>query len=517
MSSQQMTTACFAETTGGDVMGFRYDGVDHYLGIQYGSAERFQPATAFRWQGLRYCMVQGEVAPQSTPSAEKNPFDAMNYSHAAVENEKLCLQLNVWTPKTDSGNRPVLVWLHGGGFFSGSSVEYTFYEGKNLAGSGDVVFVSINHRLNCLGYLDLSAYGDQYKYTGNLGMTDLILALEWVRDNINAFGGNPGNVTIMGQSGGGSKVTTLMGMPSARNLFHRAAAFSGGSDLVMRTTKQARAETETVVKNLGLNGQSDENIIQHLTRMPYADLENAGRQAKIFYGPVVDGDIYPDGTYALSKDISFLCGNVLGEFSTNFGNIVFCSSQQAYEAGIIANMTKEQVITAYEEKYGDYADDIMTAFQKAYPDHPLAEGLFVNNRSGYFSGRRLAETMVGFGGTAYNYVAAYSYPMFGGIVAIHTAGDIPLWFNNTEHIKAWIAGDEKTAIQVSEIMSKTLLQFARTGNPALPELAWEAYNTDNEACMVFDRKSMVRHKHDRKLGELIGQAVPEVRFVPPGR
>ena len=219
-AAKEATSLCFAETTGGKVMGYQYDGVDTYFGIQYGTAKRFEMPQPYVWNGLRYCMVYGESAPQSVPTSTKNSFDAMNYSHVKSENEQLCLQLNVWSERTKKNtSRPVIVWLHGGGFSSGSSGEYTFYEGGNLAKDGDVVFVSVNHRLNSLGYLDLSAYDDKYKYSGNAGMADIVLALQWVQDNIGNFGGDPDNVTIIGQSGGGSKVTTLMGMPAASGLF----------------------------------------------------------------------------------------------------------------------------------------------------------------------------------------------------------------------------------------------------------------------------------------------------------
>ena len=230
-----------AETTGGKVMGFNYAGVNYFYGIPYASAERFEMPQAVTWEGVRACLMHGEVAPQN--KVVMNRFDAMNYSAEMVENENSCLVLNIMTPNLDPEVKNPLSFDPWRGFDTGASNEYVFYNGANLARSGDVVFVSVNHRLNVLGYLDLSAYGEEYRYSGNLGMLDLIFALQWVQDNIEQFGGDPNNVTIVGQSGGGSKVTTLMGMPVARGLFHKAVIQSGGSK-VTRTTEQAQAETE---------------------------------------------------------------------------------------------------------------------------------------------------------------------------------------------------------------------------------------------------------------------------------
>ena len=502
----EMTEACFASTTGGDVMGYKYDGVEYYLGIQYGTAERFKAAQPFTWDGLRTTMVFGEVAPQLTYKSTKNNFDFMNYTYRMYENEEKCLQLNVWTQGSETSGKPVIVWLHGGGWSTGASNESLFYEGANLARKDDVVFVSINHRLNSLGYLDLSAYGEDYRYSGNIGISDMVLALEWVQQNASEFGGDAGNVTIIGQSGGGSKVTTLMGIPAAEGLFQKAVAQSGGSAQVTRDTAQAQAETAAVVDILGLSDLSDAEIVEALTTMHYDDLTLACEKAKVEYGPVVDGDYYPDGTYAMSADIPFMCGNVYGEFSTNMSSIVFCAGEDYYWSKKLDGLTDEQIKAEYTRKYGDYADEIMTAYQEAYPSHSLADGLYINNRLGGFSAIPLADAMDSYGGTVYNYVAAYDYPMFGGITPIHTASDVPFWFYNVQYMPAWIASDDATAWKLGEEMSTALVNFARTGNPSQDNLEWENYTTDNGACMIWDVTSEVRYHHDQKLMELITKA-----------
>ena len=294
-------TGVFVTTTGGEVMGYRFDGVDTYYDIPYGTAERFQPATAATWDGLWCANVMGEVAPQGKHT--RDLFNSFPYNLVQPESEELCLNLNVWTQATGGeATRPVIVWFHGGGFTSGSSTQFNFYLGESLAKAYDVVFVSVNHRLNALGYLDVSAYGDAYQYSGNVGQLDLQLSLQWVQENIAAFGGDPSNVTIIGQSGGGTKVTTLMSTPSAKGLFHKAVVLSGGSVQLTRDTAAAQADTAALVEYLGLDG-SDEEIMDTLVNMPYEDLLAACNAVGVEFGPVVDGDYIPTGSYEISADM----------------------------------------------------------------------------------------------------------------------------------------------------------------------------------------------------------------------
>jgi len=496
------TTPVVVETKSGKVMGYNFNGVNHFYGIPYATAERFEmPQPVEPWEGIRPCLMHGEVAPQG--KTKMNVFDAMNYSDEMVENENSCLVLNVMTPDlSPDAKKPVIFWIHGGGFDSGASNEYVFYDGSNLARFGNIVFVSINHRLNVLGFLDLSAYGDQYKYSGNLGMADIVAALEWVRDNIEQFGGDPNNVTIEGQSGGGSKVTTLMGMPAAKGLFHKAVVQSGGTVKVTRTTEQARAETEKLIKILGIT----ENVVETLKALPYDELYEAYKKAGIRSGPVVDGDYYPDGTFAMSSDIPLMVGTVLSEFTTNLGGFLlgYPSSEEALRQASILGLTDDEIEQKYKEKFGDKAEAVMEAFKKAYPDHNLAEGLYINNRKyGFVSSERLAVAMENYGGTVYQYVQAYGYPFFGGISPVHTASCVPFFLHNLDMIPAWIAGDEETAYRVSDQMAGALVQFAYTGNPSQDDLEWENFTSENGAVMVFDRVSGVRYHHDDELMELL--------------
>jgi para-nitrobenzyl esterase len=223
-----------ADTQYGKVRGYVLRGIHYYLGLPYGAdtsgANRFMPPQKPKsWTGVRPALWWGNSAPQNMDNRYANAFpsfrDHWNYDDVSED----CLRLNVFTPAVKDGKkRPVLFWIHGGGFVNGNAIEQDGYSGENFARLGDAVFVSINHRLGPLGYCHLAGVGGaKYAASGNVGMLDIVAALEWVRDNIAGFGGDPGNVTIMGQSGGGAKVCTLTAMPSAKGLFHKAVVESG--------------------------------------------------------------------------------------------------------------------------------------------------------------------------------------------------------------------------------------------------------------------------------------------------
>lgn len=496
--------------TGGDVMGYRYDGVDTYYAIPYGSAERFQPAQPAQWDGLYCANVMGEVCPQSAhDTAARDLFNSFPYNMQLTESESNCLNLNVWTQETGGeAVRPVIVWFHGGGYSAGSSLMFNFYFGESMARTYDVVFVSVNHRLNVLGFTDMSAYGDPYKYSGNVGISDLELSLQWVQDNIAAFGGDPSNVTIIGQSGGGSKVTTLMSVPSAKGLFQKAVALSGGVVQIGRDTAAAQADTEKLVAALGLEGTPEE-IAQQLVDMPYEQLLAGATAAGMSYGPVVDGDYIPTGNFEISADIPFIASNVMGEMSTNYAEVVpFVPNYDRYL--YLSTMDDDAVAAEYNSKFGEeLGPQILDAFKVAYPTHPIKDGLYLNDRYGAgMSALPLCDAMVSYGGTVYNSLLAYDYSMYGGIVPIHTASSIPFWFHNADDIPEWIAGDEEGAYAMEAYVSGALAAFAYTGNPSTEELTWDPYTEEDGCTMVFDGvNTELKHRHfDQELFRLISEA-----------
>ena len=241
-----------AQTKYGKVQGYLLNKVYTFLGIPYGAdtsgKNRFMPPQEPQpWTDVRPAVFYGNTAPQNMDNRWPNNYgtfsDHWNYWDVSED----CLCLNVWTPAlADGKKRPVLVWLHGGGFTSGSGIEQDGYHGENISREGDIVFCSINHRLGPIGFSDLSVFGEKYKNSGNVGMLDIIAALHWVHDNIANFGGDPNNVTIMGQSGGGSKVCTVASMPAAKGLIHKAVALSGST-----VGAQNRKDTRKIGEYIG--------------------------------------------------------------------------------------------------------------------------------------------------------------------------------------------------------------------------------------------------------------------------
>src|SRR3984957_11491170 len=266
-------------TSSGKVVGYTHNGICTFKGIPYADStegeNRFMPPVRNKpWSGVRSSRQYGHVAPQASRSGWDHDEEAFMFSWDDGIQGEDCLRVNVWTPGIGDGKkRPVMVWLHGGGYAAGSGQELLSYDGENLARRGDVVVVTLNHRLNVLGYLNLAAYGDKYASSANVGMLDIVAALEWVRDNIAAFGGDPGVVTIFGQSGGGGKVSALMGMPSAKGLFHRAIVESG-SMLKANTEERSQKLTDLLIAELGLTSST----IDQLQTLPYAQLSHASQE-----------------------------------------------------------------------------------------------------------------------------------------------------------------------------------------------------------------------------------------------
>src|SRR3984957_856895 len=267
------------QVTGGKLRGFRDGKTSTFLGIPYAEAERFEMPKAVKpWDGVKSAQAWGPVCP--IPEQTRPGSDEFVFPHRYWVQNEAGQVLNIWTQNASAKvKKPVMVWMHGGGFTNGSSMESYAYDGKNLSEFGDVVVVSLNHRLNIIGTLDLSAYGAQYENSRYTGMADLVAALQWVQQNIAQFGGDPGNVTIFGQSGGGSKVTRLMHMLVAKGLFHKGIAQSGGS-LNYRTVepataiKRQQAIAEATLKQLGFGSDIDK-----LKKVPYKDLIIAGTAA----------------------------------------------------------------------------------------------------------------------------------------------------------------------------------------------------------------------------------------------
>lgn len=485
------------ETRAGRLRGACVEGTYIFRGVQYAQARRFHmPEPVKSWEGVRPALHFSPVCPEiNTGIAGDEPY----VPHFYFPQSEDCLSLNIWTQSLDPDRkRPVMVWLHGGGWFAGSSVEIFSYDGENLSAFGDVVVVSINHRLNVLGYLDLSAYGEEYKYSGNSGIGDMVEALRWIRDNIASFGGDPDNVTVFGQSGGGAKVLSLLQTPAADGLFHRAIMQSGGArgrhqaDMA-QVKAQAQQVAALVLERLHI---SPENVAE-IETVDFYDLAQAAGEAiwlaknklqiPFSWGPVADGEYYygHPGAYGFrpeSRHIPMLVGNVFGEFENNIGDPIGEGNKNTW--------SEEYKEALFRELYGEAGSDLAAAFAKAYPDHNTADMIFLAKRS-RVSNTEFCKLRAEMEGAApiYNWLFALESPFMGGTVAWHNA-DEPYVFHNAQYTESQY--EPGVSEYVQDRMAGAWVAFAETGNPNIPLLPeWPAVDADGCRTMVFDRECRV--------------------------
>ena len=504
-----------ANTPSGKVQGYISNGIYTYHGIPYAQAdERFVEAHEVEpWEGVRMAFDYGPISPQ----------EATGNIPGGDNMDNNCQNLNIWTPGIqDEGKRPVMVWLHGGGFSTGSSIEQTYYDGENLSKKGDVVVVSVNHRLNVLGHLNLSQYGDQYKNSANVGMTDIIDALQWIQDNIEEFGGDPDNVTVFGESGGGAKVLALMTSPYAKGLFHKGIVESGATETmgVIFTPEDASERvTELTLEKLGVTPDRIDELqnvsYEELTAASNEALAQAGEEFQIpaalgsgyslSWEPVVDGDFLPtdpvteDSFAEAGRDIPLLIGSNLNEWET----VDLMSNQAETQYDNKTTWTEEETRQHLEEKYGDQTDEIVDAFLKAYPHRTAADALYVDSRVIRLPILKIMSHKADQGGApVYAYMFNWESPVLPGtIMAFHTS-EIPFVFNNIDKAVMQIGGGEE-ARRIEDAMSQAWINFARTGDPSTEEMEWPAYTREEGATMMFDTVQEVVYHHDQELMALL--------------
>jgi len=502
-------------TESGKVRGFIQNGIFTYKGIPYATAERFMPARKVEpWDGIRSSTMYGPVAPLMTPTTQVQDESEFVFDHDWGYTSEDCLRLNVWTPSIDDGKkRPVLFWIHGGGFTAGSSQELPSYHGENLSKKGDVVVVSINHRLNILGFLDLSAYGDKYKETANNSMLDIVAALDWVKTNIANFGGDPNNVTIFGQSGGGAKVNTLMAMPLAKGLFHKAINQSGSFRGRLSKQETTRAIAAEVLNQLSLS----EDQVDSLQTIPFDELSKAGSAALevvaekmkeegnapvgfgLSWGPSMDGNVLPhdlfsDEAFQLSKDIPLMVGTTKNEF-TPFMN------------GRFFNASEEEVMAHINETYKDNADDYVAAVKKAYPNDTRPSDLLdidATFRPGAVFQANKKSQLAG-GAPVYMFMFTWQSPVFDGKYKALHCMELPFVFDNVERARQMTGGGSE-AHMLADKMSSAWINFAKTGNPNHDDMPqWPQYNPENTATMFFDNTCEVKPQHDKEFLALMAE------------
>ncbi len=493
-----------AKTQYGKVRGFLDSGVFTFKGVPYGqttaAANRWLPAKPpAPWTDEYPALAYGANCPQNLHTWTSPEQTFLFDWDDGWQSEDL-LKLNIWTPSL-TGRRPVMFYIHGGGYSFGSSYELPSHDGAQMARHHDVVQVSVNHRLNILGFFDVAEIGGSaYDGSANVGMTDLVAALHWVHENIENFGGDPDRVMIYGQSGGGSKVTTLMGMSSAAGLFHRAAALSGGGGNIP-TREQQTEVARLVMKDLGLAP----NDIDSLQKMEWNKLIAAGNAAaakinppgppmmgpgapgkpRVGWSPCVDGHIitvrsFFDAAPEISKNVPILIGSVTEE-----GNRM---SSRPTEDEWHGNLTKT---------YGDEkATAIVAALKKAYPKKKIQTLSYMCSGSPGLNGLAMRNNVVKMGrlkhelkaAPAYAYYFTWQTPIFDGLPGAWHTADLQFCFDNTRRCEQG-TGNTPEAQALAKKMAASWAAFAATGNPSIPGLTWAATDTETNRTMIWDNES----------------------------
>ncbi|MGA7650861.1 MAG: carboxylesterase/lipase family protein [Terracidiphilus sp.] len=486
------------ETASGKVRGSSRNGIFTFKGIPFaastaGAARFLPPQKPAPWTGVRSSLTYGQVCPQPARAGWAHDEEAWLFNWDDGQPGEDCLRVNIWSPGLDNRKRPVMFWLHGGGYSAGSGQELPSYDGESLAHRGDVVVVSINHRLNVLGYLNLADYGSQYADSANVGMLDIVAALEWVRDNIANFGGDPWRVLIFGQSGGGGKVSTLMAMPAAKGLFHRAVVESG-STLRVGEKDVSRSTAAALLKELGL----DKSSVEKLHEIPIIDLEAAGvkilRPPRLTgvinfrsmserpgWYPVMDGRIVAQHPFdpqasPLSASVPMIVGCTLNEFTTGIGR------PDAFD------MTEAELEKHAAEAFPDRAAKVIAGYRQLYPNANPFQLWSVIATSGVRRSvieqctRKAAQNAA----PAYCYQFTWQTPILNGRLMSFHCSELAFVFNNTARCDR-MTGDGEAARALAAKMSDAWIAFARSGNPntkALPH--WKPFTDAERTTMIFN-------------------------------
>jgi para-nitrobenzyl esterase len=503
-----------ADTSHGKVRGYILRDIHYFLGIPYGAdtsgANRFMPPQKPKpWTDIRPTLWWGNTAPQNMDNRYASQYGAFrdhwNYDDVSED----CLRLNVFTPALKDGKkRPVMFWIHGGGYSNGNAIEHDGYNGENLARSGDVVFVSINHRLGPLGYCNLAGVGgSKYAASGNVGQLDIVAALEWVRDNIANFGGDPGNVTIMGQSGGGAKVCVLSAMPSAKGLFHKAVVLSGAS---VRAGDKAMAEKlgSYVLAEAGLQaGEIDK--LQQLPWKQYYEIATKA-QRKLAQEAAASGTTGLRGGFSPSVDGTILPQHPFApEPAPTAANVpmIICSVENeqapAWTDATLMNITLPEVAEKLKQRagfgpgLGDKAMDVVTAYAKAYPDKKPVEiwSLVSSNRSSVVT---LADSKSKQPAPVFVTWFTWQPPLFDGRMGAFHCIDICFWLNNTDLMYTHTGGGARPR-KLADKMSKSLVQFMKTGDPnGAGLMPWAKYTSAKGETLVLDDVPAMKNDPDRE-------------------
>lgn len=482
------TAEPIVETTSGKVSGAREGKGCSFKGIPYaastGGANRFLPPQPVKpWGGLRSALAYGNSAPQN--AEEPTPLTGWYVSLEPTSED--CLSLNVFTPQLKDGTlRPVMVWLHGGGWVTCAGSAPGF-NGSELASAGDVVVVTVNHRLNVFGYLSLAGSDERFADAGNAGALDMVAALRWVRDNVAAFGGDPNNVTIFGQSGGAAKVAALLQMPAAKGLFHKAIAQSCSGGLRLTGPDEAAGQAAQLASKLGLARAEGEA----LQRVPAARLLAAMKEISDPFRPVLDGRSFTRNPYdpdagALAHGIPLLIGNAATETT-----LMLARDPNNFLLGM---PEVERRVARYLRVAPAAARTVVEAYRSTLPGASPTDAL-AQITTDYMFRRNTVEIAVRQATRAsapvYAYVFDWRTPVMGGVLHSPHTAEVPFVFG-TATTAAGLVGTGEDIAPLTRQMMATWAAFAHTGDPnnaLLPH--WPRFDQEHRTTMLLNRDSRV--------------------------
>jgi para-nitrobenzyl esterase len=500
------------EAASGKIRGAAADGINAFKGIPYGAstagANRFMPPRKpAPWGGVREAYDWAGHAPQAFAGRRRPEVSALSGTPDKVPVSEDCLTLNVWTPGLDAAKRPVMVWYHGGGFSYGSA-NSPRTDGANLARRGDVVVVSVNHRLNIFGFLDLAQLGgEEFAHSANAGVLDLVAALEWVRENVANFGGDPSNVTIFGQSGGGGKVSALLAMPAAKGLFQRAIVMSGAG-IRMAEHERATKLADAALGEVGLTAKQLDQLQALPVERLLAAIEPAQKKLgpapfklldRYGFGPVVEGHDLPHHPFdPMATDLSDGVPVMVG--GTKDENAIFLAPDD-----VVWNRTlrEDELKTRVAEVAGGDTDAVLALYRRMHPGMNPAELLIEITTDARFWVRSvlLAERKAAKGkAPVYMYSFNWQTPVFDGKLMSQHALDVPFVFDTLT--ATGITGHSPAAPPIAAAESATWAAFARSGTPdnkVIPH--WPAYTAADRATMMIDTEWRVQNdpQHEARL------------------
>ena len=496
------------ETKQGKLRGFFHDDVYHFWGVRYAQAKRFEmPVPPESWEGVRDALAYGFVSPVLQDIL---PNNELTVPHRYWPMGEDCLNVNIATPTIDpSAKKPVMVWFHGGGFADGNAIAHIAFEGDNMAKNHDVVMVNVNHRLNAFGFLDLSMFGEKFENSGNAGVVDLVACLQWVKENIQAFGGDPENVMIFGQSGGGGKVNTLGQAPAADGLFQKAIVMSGVFDpgkMQQYPSADPKALAEEIMKELSVGTVEEMQAVDFrlfIMAVNRAIRTFGKRGLTVGWHPKKNdwylGSPLEDGFRDHFKKIPMIIGSTLGEF-------VDPMTKKAK-----LKMTDLEQRQAVYDKYGEEeGKKVLALFEEAYPGKNLAYARCIDNLVRPGSVKYAKKKAEGEHAPTYIYLLSACFELDSGMPAWHNC-DIPYIFGNADIIQYCSATENWEAI--GELFPAAVSAFAHTGNPnteGLPE--WKPSSPDHAPTMLFDAKIEAKTDFDDALIKKIDSLTGPITF-----